>query len=436
LLSEDKLRASTLHFLSVARVPEESFYQTQSAHAVETSSGAVMTNSHLSGILMGLWMCRTVSRGSLAKECTAAMSDNAEFERQLQNVQMLTGHSFRQCSSIKSLTKLLAIIAALLMLFVLWSRTKAATTDELPPQHSRLKISSPGGIRECVIHIPAACEKSGAHPLVIMFHGYGGTALNAALETNWSAKADEQSFVVVYPEATRPDKSSPQSFRRNPQAWNDGSGRFHAASENIDDVAFIDAMIEQISERCSIDGERIFATGFSNGASMTFRLGAELSHRIAAIAPVSGTSWIDKPAPSQTLSICYITGTADSLNPIEGGYPKLAFGGKEQGGQPKPAVQTFIKQWAEALRCPEKPRLEELANGVHKRLYGYGEQQSEIQLITVEGLGHHWAGGVSQAPQLLVGKPSNRLVATDVIWDFFNAHPATGRSVRPPQSTK
>lgn len=321
-------------------------------------------------------------------------------------------------------TKLLTTLATLLLAIV-WLRTKTATSEELPPQHSRLQINTPGGSRECVIHVPAACGKSRSSPLVIMLHGFGGTALNAAKETSWSAKADEHAFIIAYPEATHPDTSSPQNFRRNPQAWNDGSGRFHAATGKIDDVAFIDAMIDQIGRNCAIDHDRIFVTGFSNGASMTFRLGAELSHRVAAIAPVAGTCWIEKPEPANALSLCYITGTADSLNPIEGGYPKLAFGGKEQGGQPKPAVQTYIDGWAKALQCPQKPRLDETSNGVHKRVYGPGRHKAEVLLITVEGLGHHWPGGMSQAPQFLVGKPSEKLNATDVIWEFFALHPRT-----------
>lgn len=100
-------------------------------------------------------------------------------------------------------TKLLATFATLPLLAVVWSRTKAASSEELPPQHSRLQITTPGGSREFVIHVPAACDKSLPSPLVLMLHGFGGTALNAAKETGWSAKADEHAFIIAYPEATR-----------------------------------------------------------------------------------------------------------------------------------------------------------------------------------------------------------------------------------------
>lgn len=322
------------------------------------------------------------------------------------------------------------LLAALLLfaLAMLWSRTRAAISDELPPRHSRQKFATSHGDREYVIHIPASCDKLKPTPLVIMLHGFGGTGLTAARETGWSAKAERESFIVAYPEATRPDKSSPPHFRRNPQAWNDGSGRFHAAAQNIDDVAFIDAMINSIEAGFAIDPNRIFVTGFSNGASMTFRVGAELSHRIAAIAPVAGTCWLEQPEPSHLVSLCYITGTADSLNPLDGGYPKLAFGGREQGGRPKPAVQVFIDQWVRALRLPEKPHREETLNGLQKRVYRHGSQQPEIVFITVAGHGHHWPGGERQLPEFLLGKSGSQLNATDIIWDFFKSHPRTAVS--------
>ena len=157
---------------------------------------------------------------------------------------------------------------------------------------------------------------------------------------------------------------------------------------------------------------------------MAFRAGAELADRIAAIAPVAGTCWTESPRPARMISVCAITGTADTLNPLGGGFPRLAFGGKEQGGRPKPAVQAVIDRWVRALGCPAQLRHDESLNGVYTRVYGPGKDGAEVMLITVEGLGHHRAGGTCQAPEFLVGAPTDTLVATNVAWDFFRAHPA------------
>ncbi|HBC56330.1 MAG TPA: hypothetical protein DCZ03_04120, partial [Gammaproteobacteria bacterium] len=79
----------------------------------------------------------------------------------------------------------------------------------------------------------------------------------------------------------------------NPQTWNDGSSRSNigAANRGASDMLFVDAMIETLQEQFSVDPRRIYATGFSNGASMSFRLARERSKRIAAIAPVAGNDW-------------------------------------------------------------------------------------------------------------------------------------------------
>lgn len=322
---------------------------------------------------------------------------------------------------IRSRIGIFGAIGLLLVVALLWVRSNGRASETLPPQHSRLVVKTEQGARECIIYVPPNRDSSKPLPLVIMLHGFGGNALNAANETGWSAKADQESFIIAYPEGTRPDRDSPANFRKNPQAWNDGSGRFHAAEENVDDIAFIDALITAISDQYNLDSGRIFVTGFSNGASMTFRIGAELSHRVAAIAPVSGTCWLETVKPARSISMCYITGNADSLNPLDGGYPKLALGGKEQGGKAKPPVQSFIDGWVKALECPESPTLDETKSGVRKRVYSNRNEPTHVVWITVEGLGHHWAGGESQAPNFLVGRNTSKLNATDVIWDFFQS---------------
>jgi len=301
--------------------------------------------------------------------------------------------------------------------------TKSSKSAELPKGHQRLNLSVGDREREAILYVPPTYRKSVEVPLVLMLHGMGGTATNSINETGWSKKADEAMFIVVYPEATRPDAESPPSFRTNPQAWNDGSGRFHAAEQQIDDVAFIEALIDHVVKDYAIEPKRIYVAGFSNGASMAFRVGAELPSAVAAIAPNAGACWMEKLQLSHGVSLCYITGTADSLNPLEGGVPKLAIGGRDRGGLKKPAVQQTIEKWVQALECDGKPERDTTTDGVRVRRYGKGRDGAEVDFTTVEGLGHHWAGGVSSAPEFLVGKNTKHLNATDVVWEFFSSHP-------------
>ena len=182
-------------------------------------------------------------------------------------------------------------------------------------------------------------------------------------------------------------------------------------------------MLDRITADYNIDPKRIYVTGFSNGASMAFRVGSELTDRVAAIAPNAGACWTKDLKLSGCVSLCYITGTSDKLNPLDGGFPKLAFGGKNQGGQKKPPVQDTIEKWVEALECTGTTTSDSTNAGVRTRYYGPSRHGSEVKYITVEGLGHHWAGGTSQAPEFLVGKNSDAIQATDVVWEFFVAHP-------------
>jgi polyhydroxybutyrate depolymerase len=322
---------------------------------------------------------------------------------------------------------LLGIISSLLLLATLFAaRNRHTRAEDLLKDHQRCSVETQQGTREYLLFAPPQTSSNDPRPLVIMLHGFGGSGANAAKETGWSEKATQKNLIVAYGEATRPNRATAPHFRKNPQAWNDGSGRFHAATEKIDDVAYVKTLIEHVSQNHNIDPNRIFVTGFSNGASMAFRVGAELADQVAAIAPVSGTCWLEKPKPTKSISLCYITGTEDSLNPIEGGFPKLALGGKEQGGASKPPVQTFIERWAQALKCTSTPEQITIAPGVQQRIYrrdpNIATESPVIHYVTIEGLGHHWPGGVSLVPNILVGKPSKKLIATDLIWDFFDVH--------------
>ena len=71
-----------------------------------------------------------------------------------------------------------------------------------------------------------------------------------------------------------------------------------------------------------------------------------------------------------------------------------------------------------------KPAKEVDRSGVKTVTYGPGRDHAEVIFVIVEGLGHTWAGGRSLLPESYVGKQSDKLKATDFIWDFFQKHPA------------
>jgi polyhydroxybutyrate depolymerase len=275
--------------------------------------------------------------------------------------------------------------------------------------------------RSYLIHVPVNFNARKPIPVIIMFHGGGGTGQVAMKETGWDKKADQEGFLAVFPDGSRPDPSKRARFRGNPQTWNDGSRRqiVGAAQRHVDDIAFVNALIDDLLSRFPIDQHRIYVTGFSNGSSMAFRIGRELSNRIAAIAPASGADWLDKPLVSRPISLLYITGTDDPLNPINGGEQKVL--GHMIGT--KPPVREEIDKWVAMLSCPTSYHVIRDNDGVRGIAYGPCREGSEVVYYTVEGMGHTWAGGKSMLPAFMVGATSDKIKANDLIWEFFLKHP-------------
>lgn len=274
--------------------------------------------------------------------------------------------------------------------------------------------------RHYTVHVPRAYDGKTPLPVVVMLHGGGGTSQAAITETGWSAKAEEDGFLAVFPNAAARDPSQPSSFARNPQLWNDGSGRFYADQETSDDVAFLNAMLDEVLANFAVDARRVFFTGFSNGASMTFRFAAEAPGRVAAIAPVAGACWQESPNLERPVPMLYLTGTADPLNLIGGGVPKTLGGASDPvRAKPKPPVRDSIRKWAKACGCPELPSDVSEGDGVRTETYVPGAGGAQVVFIAVDGLGHTWPGGQSLLPEAVVGKRSDKIKATDAIWEFF-----------------
>jgi polyhydroxybutyrate depolymerase len=275
--------------------------------------------------------------------------------------------------------------------------------------------------RHYIAHVPPRYDGKTPLPVVIMLHGGGGQARGAMEETGWSVKANQENFLVVYPEGVPRDPARRPSFATNPQRWNEGARRSIVpdTQKRIDDCGFILALLDDVGVRLRVDSRRIYATGFSNGASMTFRLGRELAARLAAIAPVAGSDWLEEPTLARPVSLLYITGTQDPLNPIEGG--DIKFGDKPAGR--KPPVHASIQKWVQLLGCAPKPKVIYDQDGVWGVAYTGGKENAEVVVYTVAGMGHYWPGGMSHLPERIVGKSSDAINATEVIWEFFQRHP-------------
>lgn len=303
--------------------------------------------------------------------------------------------------------------------------------SSLAPGDHDLELTSGGHKRTFIVHVPTGyTQVTGTKPLplVLVLHGAGGSGRQIKNQTGWDKKADKETFLAVFPDALPARLNAPVTQRQGPRFWRDGSGRGAVAggaeSASVDDVAFIGAVLDDVAKRFPVDEKRIFVTGFSSGASMTFRLVVSpQAVRFAAAAPVSGHLWLkDAPPPSHSVPLLLIWGTADPLNPIEGA---------DKGPTPKPSLQAEIAAYAKAIGATTKPAPISDTKGVKRVAYGPGKNGAEFIVVTVEGAGHVWPGGKEILPQAIVGPRSDKINATEVIWEFLNRHFSAPRSTTP-----
>ena len=234
--------------------------------------------------------------------------------------------------------------------------------------------------------------------------------------THFSDLADREGFIAVYPDG----------LWKN---WNDGRAPSvsRAHRENVDDIGFVSALIDAVSMDHRIDLKRIFATGISNGGIFSHYLGANLSSRIAAIAPVSGgiaERFEERFKPEEPVSVFVIQGTDDPLVPFHGG-------GIVRGRRGR-IIDTdeAVRLWVQRDGCQREPRTGTLPDAdrrdkcaVKWYSWGHGQRNTEVKLYVIQGGGHTWPDGPQYLPALFVGRVCRDFNATEAIWEFFKNHP-------------
>jgi polyhydroxybutyrate depolymerase len=269
------------------------------------------------------------------------------------------------------------------------------------------------------IHMPPTYDKSNAVPLLIALHGGRGSGekMEELTLRGFNRLSDKEGFIVVYPDGIE-------------KHWNDGreNVKYRAHREKIDDVGFISALIDHLAKQCNIDINRVYATGISNGAMMSFRLGCELSEKIAAIAPVAGSMPENLPGRclfSRVLPVLMISNTDDQLVPWEGGEIRF---GRQRFGKVS-SVAESVKFWTTHNQCSSAPNItwepdRDPKDGtrVRKELYNQCRESSEVVLYGIEGGGHTWPGGHQYLPEWIIGKTSRDIDANEVIWSIFKKH--------------
>ncbi len=213
--------------------------------------------------------------------------------------------------------------------------------DGLPPlvagDHTAT-LDHQGRARTYTVHVPTGV--SGTEPVAVVFdlHGAYGNAGQQQQMSGWQAVADEEGFLVVYPNGI-------DGF------WNvDDTCCGTAGTEQIDDVGFVRAMIDTLNAQTCIDRQRIYASGFSNGGGLAHRIGCDAADIIAAIAPVATDLRTQPCNNARPISMLEVRGLRDSLEPYEGGIV-----GPPGGQYDSPGAQGSLQLWADLNQCTGTP---------------------------------------------------------------------------------
>lgn len=259
-----------------------------------------------------------------------------------------------------------------------------------------------GGVsRTYLLH--AAGDARTARPLIIVLHGWRGSAVGIERRTRgtFDKLADRDGAVVVYPEALGDPR------------WNDGWTTGGASVP--DDLAFLSALIDTLAADHHIDRKRVYAAGFSNGASMAFRLACERPDLVAAVAPISGT--MSAPVASACphgppVGVITMHGTDDPLVPFDDHQ------------------QHDLQTWLKRDGCPARPSssssLPDTAaddgTTTHVDLYAPCAAGTAVAFYTIEGGGHAWPSGDTGWSLSRHGKTARDFDAAAVIWEFFQRY--------------
>jgi len=294
----------------------------------------------------------------------------------------------------------------------------AAPASALTPGDHELRLRFGGVERHYIVHVPP--ELNEKPPLVLNFHGGGAHAAAHQAYVRMDALADREGFLVAYPDGSGP-------VRGRFLTWNGGSCCGAAAAAQVDDVGFVRALLDDLERRRPYDRTRVYATGLSNGAMMSYRLAVELSDRIAAIAPVAGSMVVRRFSPARPVPVMHIHSVDDARALYQGGL-----------GAPfplantrvlHPPVEERLGEWARANGCgaaPDAGERREWADAGGKphsaTRYVFPGCRAETVLWKLTGAGHVWPGGVLDYLTWLLGPGTRVIDANEEMWRFLSRH--------------
>ncbi len=296
-----------------------------------------------------------------------------------------------------------SLLCAVRLLFV----TAAAADGNLAAEPARAwnsgthRLTFDGRERTFILDVPRNL-KPGA-PLVMVFHGFTGSAKDMRELTGFAKVSEEHGFVAVYPEGTRDSKG--RSF------FNVGY-EFHR-DQTVDDVRFARSLAERLTRDLGLDSRAVFATGFSNGGDMSFFLGAQREPFVAAIAPVAGTmmeSWAKDFRPARRIPVLAVNVKDDRTTRWDGDMRNRDGWGAYLG------TEAVLDLWVKGLAL-ERSEHSDVTRTIELQRWSTASDATEARLYVLGAGDHHWPRNLGD----------ERETTAEAIWRFFDAHRAKRR---------
>ena len=250
-------------------------------------------------------------------------------------------------------------------------------------------ITVEGVQRQYLIYVPSGYSSGQKVPLLLGLHGGTGNARQFEKDSGFNRVAEKEKFIMVYLDGLG-------KFKYTLHVWN--SGYIQAAGRaGTDDVEYIKTLVDYIKSHYSIDDQRIYITGHSNGGMMTDRMAAEAPGIFAAAAPVSSavggkatpaSPLYTIPRPEQPVSIIRIHGYLDQNVLYDGGYSRSGYGLRARYDVSERASTAF---WVKNNGCLTTPEQDNSTNDlISLEKYRGGKNNTEVVLVTIKNADHFW----------------------------------------------
>ena len=301
------------------------------------------------------------------------------------------------------------VVSGLICLASGLAHAAGSNTQVNGPGDYSLSLVHAGQTRLYRVHVPPSYSPSKPVALVFSLHGGGGSMDYQANDSYYGqvSKSDQVGYVAVFPNGFSKLRSGKLA------TWNGGNCCAAARDDNSDDVGFIRDIIASLSAQLSVDPQRIFANGISNGGMMAYRLACEMPDVFKAIASVAGTDNTQACSPKQPISVLHIHAKDDELELFDGGS-----GRKSSRVTSFVAVPDSIAKWVRINGCSATPKRVFENAGAYCDAYTSCRGGVEVKLCVTATGGHSWPGGKKPRGNT---PGSTALSATDVISDFFGS---------------